>query len=132
MILMTPERSTRLFAKQRPWNRFHLYEYTPEEIGGLLSNASSDTELFGMGGRAEIVAIETRRTERLRRITLPFTFPGVLEWWRQAGLAARGRLKPPAQPSEISFADDAIWIDPYARPRLNIVARARCKKTRLP
>jgi SAM-dependent methyltransferase len=126
-IVVTPNRNYRLFAKQRPWNPFHVTEFRADEIEAILLKSFGEVQIFGMWGQEDVVTRELHRTERLRRITLPFTFPGVPEWWRQAGLKAMARLRPPRRSRPTDFADNAIWICDNAVPSLHIVARARKK-----
>lgn len=99
MILATPDRATRLYRGQRPWNRFHLHEYTPDEFAALLRSVFATVEVYGMGGSSELLAPELRRTARLRLATIPFTFPGAPEKWRRFGLDSMTRLRAVARPA---------------------------------
>lgn len=93
LALATPDRTTRLFRGQRPWNRFHLTEYDAPGLERLLRHHFADVDLQYMGGEPAVLAQELRRCRRLRWTTLPFTFPGAPERWRLAGLTALKRLQ---------------------------------------
>ncbi|MGW5362893.1 class I SAM-dependent methyltransferase [Actinopolymorpha pittospori] len=88
LVVATPDRTTRLLRGQRPWNRYHLVEYSPAALNALLGRHFGEVELSGMGADPAIIGRELRRSRRVRWMMLPFTFPGAPEAWRQAGLAA--------------------------------------------
>lgn len=139
-VIATPDRTTRLLARQRPWNRYHVYEWAPAEFDRLLLAHFGRVEAFGMGADAAVLGGELRRAARTKWITLPFTFPGAPEPWRQAGLGlvkgtrdrlaavrrrgAPGPSQPQPQPQEFGFDQTAVRIAPGIRPSVNIVAVA--------
>lgn len=86
LIVATPDRSTRLLRRQRPWNRYHLVEYRPTDFADLLGRHFESVEMLGMGGDETVIGREITRSRRLKFLTLPFTFPGAPEKWRQHGL----------------------------------------------
>lgn len=106
MIVATPDRATRLFRGQRPWNRFHLREYAPLELEALARKVFPTVEMYGMGGPEGLLAPELRRTRRLRVATIPFTFPGSPERWRQFGLVASTRMRAAVQRSGAAGSED--------------------------
>jgi SAM-dependent methyltransferase len=93
LVLATPDRSTRLFPGQRPWNRWHLHEYGGAELDTLLARFFSPVEVLGMTATKDLLAVELRRARRLKWLTLPFTLPGMPESWRIAALEALHRLR---------------------------------------
>jgi SAM-dependent methyltransferase len=153
LLLATPDRSTRLLRGQRPWNRYHRTEYDSAQLTQLLESQFPVVEMNVMGGEPAVVERELRRSRRMKWITLPFTFPGAPEAWRQAGLGAlkglQSRFRERANVSgteavaptggageEIapshaySFDQSAIRIAPTATPRLNLVAITRAAADR--
>ena len=86
LIVATPDRSTRLLPGQRPWNRYHLIEYRPADFADVMSRHFDGVEMLGMGGDEVVIGREIARSRRLKFLTLPFTFPGAPERWRQWGL----------------------------------------------
>jgi SAM-dependent methyltransferase len=130
LLLATPDRRTRLLRGQRPWNRWHLQEWSPDGLARLLGQHFDNVEVLTMTGRRDVLGLELRRTRRLRWLTLPLTLPGIPERARVAGLEALFRLKasraasgPPAE--GFGFDESALAIAPGAWPSVNLVAIAR-------
>ncbi len=61
LILTTPNRSYRLHPGQKPWNRFHIREYDPEQLAAALRQSFSDVSVLGIRGSDEVQAIERAR-----------------------------------------------------------------------
>lgn len=133
LLCVTPDRATRLFPKQRPWNVWHLHEFTPEELTGLVSAAGFDVqETLGMSAPADVIALEINRCRKLRIAAYPFTFPGAPEAWRTRGLHALKKLDgaassatSPSTPQDFGFGLDDIEISATAAPSVNVVVVAR-------
>jgi 2-polyprenyl-3-methyl-5-hydroxy-6-metoxy-1,4-benzoquinol methylase len=131
LVVATPDRSTRLLPKQRPWNRFHVREFSEDALAALLARHFRGVEVLRMSGTPDVIRGELERTRRLKWLTLPFTFPLAPEWYRSAGLgllsavdrALSGRRrsgKPASWPSE---RDVSIGRD--LSPSINLVAVSR-------
>ncbi len=126
LVLATPDRRTRLWPRQRPWNRYHLTEFDPDELVALLDPWYEIVEVAGLGASPQILDAELSRTRRLRLLSLPFTFPGAPEPWRQWGLRAlkafEGRRRSgrsdgaAASPTVAGTMGEAVAL-PTARPR---------------
>lgn len=77
VLFTTPNRTHRVMDGERPWNRFHLVEWTPREFAELLTNrfvlsadagdAAAVITVTGISGTDEINELELRRVNRLRR-----------------------------------------------------------------
>ncbi len=140
-IVATPDRSTRLLSRQRPWNRYHVYEWAPDEFDRLLRDHFGRVEMHGMGAEPAVLGGELRRASRTKWVTLPFTFPGAPEPWRQTGLRAikaartrvsglrKGSSAPRPEPSSFGFDQSAVRIEPGIQPSVNIVAVASGRPT---
>lgn len=63
-ILTTPNRTNRLKPGQKPWNRFHIREYYPEELEKILSNKFYDVKIWGIRGNEEVERIEMVRIKQ--------------------------------------------------------------------
>ena len=63
-ILTTPNRTNRLKPGQKPWNRFHIREYYPEELQKILNNKFYDVEIWGIRGNDKVQRIEMERLKR--------------------------------------------------------------------
>jgi ubiquinone/menaquinone biosynthesis C-methylase UbiE len=73
-ISSTPNRKMRLLPFQKPWNAFHLKEYSPEEFKALLGSVFSSVEIKGLYGVGGIEEIETRRVRKIAWASF-FAFP---------------------------------------------------------
>jgi SAM-dependent methyltransferase len=122
LYVVTPDRSTRLFRGQKPWNRWHLHEYSPQEIRGMVEGHFKTVTVSGMTGQPEVVSKEIARTRKLRFITLPFTYGP--EIWRQATLALLKKLERIAAPGVPGFGENALWIAEDIDVSINCCIRA--------
>jgi 2-polyprenyl-3-methyl-5-hydroxy-6-metoxy-1,4-benzoquinol methylase len=130
-VVATPDRCTRLLPGQRPWNRYHIREYSAEDLQQSLVSRFKDIELYQMSGTPTVLAAELRRTRLLKWATLPFTFPGAPEWWRLRGLTLLSRLRRGKTPgrtqphNEFDVSERDIHIGHDLRPSVNLIATAR-------
>ncbi|MHB8534984.1 MAG: class I SAM-dependent methyltransferase [Sulfuricaulis sp.] len=133
LLLITPDRKHRLFPFQKPWNRWHLYEYSPSTLRNLIETNFYICDLLSMGATSEVAHVETRRYRLLKWVTLFFTFPGSPEPWRIFGLNLLHKLRglPKAKPREVfkpNFGIETIEIQQKTSIPLNIVAVATPRK----
>lgn len=61
LIVTTPNRTYRLKPGQKPWNRFHLREYTFEQLRKLHESVFSQVEIFGIRATPEVQEHEYQR-----------------------------------------------------------------------
>jgi SAM-dependent methyltransferase len=66
-ILTTPNRSYGVKPNQKPWNRFHVREYTPDELKAILQMIFSDVYVWGIRGNDDIQAIEKARIHQIQK-----------------------------------------------------------------
>lgn len=129
LLLVTPDRRTRLFPGQRPWNRWHLREYDARSLERELSRHFPLVEMYGMNGTPSVVGVEFRRCNRLRWLSLPLTLPVWPDRLRVALLdlvhRMRGTGAPPGPPMDFDFGVESIRIERGTSPSLNLVAVAR-------
>ncbi len=132
-LCVTPDRTHRLFPGQRPWNEFHVTEYSPAELVALLRRRFADVEVRGMTARRSVLAAELRRYRRARLLTYPVTFPGIPDRWRLVGVRAVKRLlggrsagssAPRGPAREFGFGPQDIQVCVGARPSVNVVVVA--------
>jgi len=57
----TPNRMYRLNPGQKPWNRFHLREYSADDLAAVLKTSFRDVSVWGIRGTDEVQAIEHAR-----------------------------------------------------------------------
>ena len=62
-ICTTPNRLYRLRPGEKPWNPYHLREYTPDELKSELQSVFNDTSLLGVHGTDEAHRIEVERAQ---------------------------------------------------------------------
>jgi len=126
MVLVTPDRSTRLLPFQRPWNRWHVHEYGAGELGKMLSRHFDRVEVMGMTAKPEMIGIELRRCNRVKWMMLPFTLPFIPDQLRVAALnlVHRMRGRRTGEPRDYPFTADDVQIAPDAAPSVNLVAIA--------
>lgn len=125
LVLVTPDRSTRLFPGQRPWNRWHVREYSRRGLMRLMSCYFDEISALGMGGRKEVIGIEMRRCNRMRWLSLPVTLPFIPDRVRVAALNLAHRVRGPDRESglehEHAFDLEQIVIQPNISPSVNLV-----------
>jgi len=129
LVLVTPDRSTRLLPLQRPWNRWHVKEYSADSLASTMRRTFPEVQMQLMSGRRDVIDVELRRCNKLKWLTLPFTLPFFPDPLRVALLnavhALHGRPEAQSAPLEFDFDESVIQIGPNLRPSLNLVAVAR-------
>ena len=136
-ICVTPDRSSRLLPGQRPWNRYHVHEYSQAEMAEELRPFFDAVEVAGMSAGPELLHLETDRYRKLKWLTYPVTFPGVPERIRTGALRQLQRLER-SRPKALSdagsttatlesFDVDPTQVDVFTTdsPSLNVVGIAR-------
>lgn len=127
-ICATPDRSTRLLPRQKPWNIWHLHEYDAASLACALAMFFPFPTLLRMGGRRDVLDIEISRTRRLMWLTLPVTLPFIPETIRIAALKLLrglvGQKSKPAALREFPFSEQDLVITPDVSPSVNLVAVA--------
>lgn len=68
VLIVTPNRNHRLGDGERPWNRYHVREYTPGELEELVRSVFGTVELYGISGSETMNAIEKGRVQRARKL----------------------------------------------------------------
>lgn len=129
-IFSTPDRSSRLFPFQKPWNRWHLREYSKEGLRKVLRDHFVGVKVLNVGGSRDVIQIELNRTRALRWLTLPFTVPLMPEVIRIGGLRMLKALEVSASaPSHIrlapAFDEQALRISEHEANSVDLVAVAQ-------
>ena len=68
LLIVTPNRNHRLDENERPWNRYHVREFSPQELQGMLEQEFAEVELYGIHGSPFIDEVEKARVKRARRL----------------------------------------------------------------
>ncbi len=66
VVFTTPNAQIRLYPGMKPWNEFHVRDFTPAELRELLSTWFDTVEIRGLFGKEELHAIEHDRVARAR------------------------------------------------------------------
>ncbi len=61
--LTTPNKTYRLKPGRKPWNRYHIREYYPDELAALLSRHFENVDILGISGNDTIQRIEYNRVK---------------------------------------------------------------------
>ncbi len=127
-IVITPDRAYRLFPWQKPWNRWHVDEFSARGLETLLARHFGAVDMMAMSGDAALCQPELDRCRKLKWITSPFTlaiYPRAL----RVGLlnlihGLKGRS---AGGPKREFPLDAsqVTIGHNLQPSLNLVAVAQ-------
>jgi len=92
LILTTPNRRLRLRDGQRPWNRFHVREYTSSELESVLTPHFASVEVLGVRASAAIEEVERARLRFAQRVASLDPL-GLLRIVPASLLARLGRLR---------------------------------------
>ncbi|MBX7108351.1 MAG: class I SAM-dependent methyltransferase [Chitinophagales bacterium] len=65
--LTTPNKSIRLYPKQKPWNRYHLREYYSHELKELLKSSFTNVAIKGISASLEIMEYEYMRIHKIQK-----------------------------------------------------------------
>jgi 2-polyprenyl-3-methyl-5-hydroxy-6-metoxy-1,4-benzoquinol methylase len=129
LLLATPDRSMRLFPLQKPWNRWHIREYSARTLTEVLSRFFHHVEILSMSGRRDVIDIELRRFRKFKWLTLPATLPIVPDplrvWLLNMQHRVRGAPRRSRMQETPGFDESAFVIGPGLQPSLNLVAIAR-------
>jgi SAM-dependent methyltransferase len=125
-MFTTPNRVHRLPDGGRPWNRYHVREFTAGELRALLAPHFDDVIVHGVSAPPEIEAIElaryarARRIARLDRLGLRHRLPTSVDAW------VRKRLRKPVVPtSQVRFdLTDLRHSEDLAKTGLDLLAIA--------
>ena len=63
-FIATPNGETRLKPNQKPWNRFHIREYSDKQLAAVLGKSFQKVDVFGLKASDEIMKLEFARIHR--------------------------------------------------------------------
>lgn len=134
LIVITPDRTHRLLPFQRPWNRWHVREYSMDQLLGVVPRGFDIERALRMGAPDHVAAIELRRYRLTKWATIPFTLPWTPERLRKASLGLIHALMPkrdavsaggPSPRPNFDF-DETVFVFSESPPNpLNLVLVAR-------
>ena len=138
MIIVTPDRSLRLLPFQKPWNRWHLREYSAAQLRRIVAPWLQVDSVQQMGAPNHIAKVETRRYRVAKWLLLPVTLPFLPDAFRRWALDTIHRIKGQGAavkagdaptPMNFDFDETALMIAPEAPNPLNLVLLARKPET---
>jgi SAM-dependent methyltransferase len=127
-LVTTPNRSYRLGEGERPWNRYHVREYSAPELEAVLRETFADVTIHGVVAAEPIDSIVRARAARARRLAR--LDPLGLRYWLPERLNAplrrvvRRRAQPPVDRSQFTIdrvSHDEMWVE----TALDLLAFAR-------
>jgi 2-polyprenyl-3-methyl-5-hydroxy-6-metoxy-1,4-benzoquinol methylase len=131
LVVITPDRQHRLLPGQKPWNRWHLREYSMEQLCQRVQAHFTLTQALRMGADWPVAATEIRRYRRTKLLTLPATLPFVPEAMRVAALnlvhrvidGSKQRSTSAPTPTAIDYGFDEkdFQISPNPPNALNLI-----------
>ena len=131
LVLTTPNRNYRLHPGQKPWNRFHIREYDPQQLAAALRQSFPDVSVLGVRGSDEVQAIERARVAWALRSgpmsAVRRSLPEPLKLFLGAVLgtlrrAARGRSSPDDFTSAYSVNDFQVISERVGEESLDLLA----------
>jgi ubiquinone/menaquinone biosynthesis C-methylase UbiE len=132
VIIATPDRLNRLFSFQKPWNMWHLREYTQDQLKDTLTTHFFNVNVQQMGGRQDVLETELSRIRKLKWVLLPFTLPFIPEFIRRNSLGFIKYLnynlpKHSNKPIAPSFDETALSISNKEKFSIYLLAIANKK-----
>jgi len=118
LLISTPDKKHRLFNHiQKPWNIFHLKEYTPKSLENLLKKHFSKVEILKIGSESDLVLAEISRTKKQKLITIPstlFLYPTALRLFLLKSQKQLFDLKQKYKPGHNKLASEKNKADNFA------------------
>lgn len=128
MIVITPDRAYRLLPGQKPWNRWHIDEFSATGLQTLLSRHFAQVDMKSMSGDEALWKPEVNRCRKLKWVTLPFTLPIYPRAMRIGLLNLLHRVNKrggkPNSGSVYPVDETNVRIGTSLQPSLNLVAIA--------
>jgi len=134
-ILSTPNRVNRLFKYQRPWNKFHVKEFSSNTLHKHLKLFfdTKNINIYGLTANENIINDENKRRQLLKWITLPFTIPFLPDKLRIRGLKflsqlqSKKRIEKSITGNDFDFGVKDINITDKPGEALDLIAVCRKK-----
>lgn len=129
VIFATPDRSSRLFPFQKPWNMWHVKEYSSEDLYKTLTEYFINVKILKIGGLQDILKIELNRTRKLMWVMLPLTLPFIPEAVRIGCIRfikfLEGKFsRHSTNPIAVNFDETALRISEHEEPSIDLIAVA--------
>jgi SAM-dependent methyltransferase len=120
LYLTTPNRLLRVAAGKKPWNQYHLREYTAPDLEAVLRPAFAEVQIRGVRATDEVEQIEHERLREIRKmvafdpLNLRSRIPEPVKQWLGRLVERRKRGKDAAASrSGASDSFDQFGVDDY-------------------
>lgn len=106
VLLTTPNRKLRLLPFQKPWNPYHVREYSAYQLRRTLKKKFECVEIWGITTRADLLSEEMRRVKQS-----PFRAYGAMlaRWLRGGDVKSHDRQEMP-QSSQVESENEASHV----------------------
>ncbi len=135
IIVITPDRKHRLLPRQKPWNRWHVREYSSQSLTHVVGKVFSIERVLKMGAPWFVASVEIKRYRWLKWVTLPVTLSFIPDKWRIIGLNLMHSLRsqpevvdalvPSSGPTTFGFDEEIMQISEDAPNSMNLLIIAR-------
>jgi SAM-dependent methyltransferase len=121
-VFTTPNRGVRLRPGEQPWNRYHVREYSRNDLRELLARHFPKVSVSFVRGPKEIEAIELGRIARARRLARLDVFQLRRRAPKAVDRFLRARLRPATPQLSRAVSADSLWLS--QEPGLDLLAHA--------
>ena len=110
-LIVTPNRNHRLADGERPWNRYHVREFSPTELDVVMREAFDEIWLYGIHGSKAMNEIERGRVARARKLArldplgLRYHLPESIDTKLRRALRRRPSAAVSGEPRELAVED---------------------------
>ena len=107
VLIVTPNRNHRLAEGERPWNRYHVREFSPDELEAVMHDVFDAVEIYGIHGSDVMNEIERTRVARARKLArldplgLRYRLPESIDTRLRASLRRRSVGGAEPRPDEV-------------------------------
>jgi hypothetical protein len=108
---------------ERPWNRFHVQEFSRAQLETLLARYFADVSVSFIRAAREIETIELARISRARKVARVDVFRIRYLLPRRLDAQLRRRLRPTTSRPSVDLSLDRLWLSDELG--LDLFARAR-------
>ncbi|MCP4368609.1 MAG: methyltransferase domain-containing protein, partial [Deltaproteobacteria bacterium] len=131
-LLTTPNRLFRVRPHKKPWNRFHIREYTPDTFEQVLKKIFLDVRVWGIRGSDEIQEIEKVRIRQIQKFVdidpfnlrklLPPKYETLIAKWGKKFLKKKLKSAPQKNYLQLYGVEDYFIIKNHIEESLDLLA----------
>lgn len=107
LFLATPTRDYRLRIGQKPWNPFHLREYSADQFSAVVGSVFNSFKLHGVCAVPKVQKIETNRVYANRFIS---PFRQIIRFWDKTKHLFGAEEEIPLQSAKVQFSTKDFFL----------------------